>query len=240
MLIGGGPVSANLLQRARALGVPALQTYGLTEACSQVCTERLGDADGTTAGPALSGLEVRVVDGERRVLAAGVAGELEVRGPTVMRGYLGGAGQGPDADGWLQTRDWATLDAQGRVTIHARRTDLILTGGENVYPAELEAVLARHPAIRDAAVIGAPDETWGQVPVALVASRGAPVAGEELSAWCRAHLAGFKIPRRFVAVDEVPRNANGKIDRTALAQLAGLGRAPVSGGAHTSSSEGGR
>lgn len=193
MLIGGGPVPHALMQRARALGGPVLQTYGLTEACSQVATERPGEADGTTAGPPLPGLEVRLVDGM-----------LEVRGPTVAGG------------GWLKTKDLATIDGQGRVTILARRTDLIVSGGENVYPAELERVLAGHPNVKEVAVGARDDATWGQVPVAVIAWRAQPI---DLGPWCRERLAGFKVPRAFISADSLPRNVNGKVDRAALRAL---------------------
>ncbi len=201
VLIGGGPVPSALLNRARALGAPVLQTYGLTEACSQVATERLADADGFTAGPALPGLELRIVDGQ-----------IEVRGPTVAPQF--GAG-------WLQTRDLGSLDAQGRLTVLARRTDLIVTGGENVYPAELERILSEHPAIREIAFGPRDDARWGQVPVAVVVWRSTPPDEPDLVAWCRSRLAGFKVPRAFISAQSLPRNANGKVDRAALRELIG-------------------
>ena len=202
VLIGGGPMTTATLRRARAAGLPVVQTYGLTEACSQVTTELLDDADGTSAGPPLPGLEVRIVDPD----AAGV-GEIEVRGPTVAKG------RGP----WLHTKDLGALDAKGRLKIFARRMDLILSGGENVYPAEVEAVLKEHPAIRDVAVAPRTDAEWGQVPVAVVVAEG--VSDAELTAWTRERLASFKVPRAWVRVEAVPRNATGKIDRARLLAL---------------------
>ncbi|MCP3141984.1 o-succinylbenzoate--CoA ligase [Pyxidicoccus xibeiensis] len=221
-LIGGGPVPALLLERARSAGLRALQTYGLTEACSQVTTERPTEADGRTAGPPLPGLEVRIVDEAGTVRAPGEEGDIEVRGPTVMAGYW----QRPEAtrevlrDGWLRTRDVGVLDARGRLTVLSRRTDLIVRGGENIYPAEVEAVLANHPAVQEAAVVGVPDARWGEVPVAFIAPRaGQPRPGPEaLEAWCRQSLAGFKTPARFTWVAALPRNAMGKVERTVLRQ----------------------
>ncbi len=221
-LIGGGPVPAPLLARARAAGILALQTYGLTEACSQVTTERPDEADGRTAGRALPGLEVRIVGPEGETLEPGREGDIEVRGPTVMVGYLNRPEATHEAlrDGWLRTKDLGVLDARGRLTVLSRRTDLIVRGGENIYPAELEAVLAAHPAVREAAVVGVPDERWGEVPVAFVATRdGAPVP-EALGAWCRESLAGFKVPARFLGIEALPRNAMGKIERTVLRERA--------------------
>ena len=193
VLIGGGPMGAPLLARARAMGLPVLQTYGLTEACSQVTTERLGEADGQTAGPPVPGTEVRIVDGE-----------IQVRGPTVA----GGEGR------WLATGDLGSLDARNRLTVLSRRVDLIITGGENVYPAEVEHVLAQHPAIREIVVVPRADEHWGQVPVAFVVWRDQP---EPITEWARERLAAFKIPREFMAIDAIPRNANGKVERRLVA-----------------------
>ncbi|WP_224366516.1 o-succinylbenzoate--CoA ligase [Hyalangium versicolor] len=219
-LIGGGPVPTPLLERARAAKLLALQTYGLTEACSQVATERPSEADGRTAGPALPGLSIRIVGPEGEVLGAGREGDIEVRGPTVMAGYL----NRPDAtretlrDGWLRTRDVGMLDERGRLTVLSRRTDLILRGGENLYPMEIETVIASHPAVQEVAVVGIPDARWGEVPVAFVVLRSGHAFPEDLDGWCRRSLAGFKVPSRFLPIDALPRNAMGKVERTVLRQ----------------------
>jgi O-succinylbenzoic acid--CoA ligase len=203
VLVGGGPVAAELLARARAAGLPVLHTYGLTEAASQVTAERLGDADGKTAGWPLPGVEVRIVDGE-----------IEVRGPTLMLGYLGE----PPLRGWFRTGDLGAIDDRGRLVVHTRRTDVIVSGGENVYPAEVEAALLRHPDVMECSVLPWPDDEFGQVACAAVVGRRA-LSDAELREHCRALLAPFKVPRRFVAVDALPRNAAGKPDRGALARL---------------------
>jgi O-succinylbenzoic acid--CoA ligase len=146
VLVGGGPCPVELLDEARGRGWPVLQTYGLTEATSQAATERAVDADGVTAGPALPGTEIRVVEGE-----------IQVRGPTVMRGYAeddAATARAFTPDGWLRTGDLGELDARGRLRVFSRRTDLVVSGGENVYPAEVEAVLLAHPSVEDAAVCG--------------------------------------------------------------------------------------
>lgn len=203
VLVGGGAVPAPLLDRARAARLPVLQTYGLTETCSMATCERPGEADGTTAGPPMPGMQVRIE-----------GAEIELRGPQVMRGYLGA----PPVTGWFRTGDLGDLDGRGRLVVHARRTDLIVSGGENVYPAEVEAALLAHPAVREAAVLPAPDERWGQVGVAYVASTASE---SELREFLRGRLAGFKLPARFVAVDALPRNAAGKVDRARLVEAAG-------------------
>lgn len=206
VLVGGGPVTPELLARARSAGLPVLQTYGLTEACSQVTTERPAEADGTTAGHPLPGLEVRVVGEGGRLLGPGEVGEIEVRGPTVARGH------GP----WLATKDLGALDERGRLSVRARRVDLIVTGGENVYPLEVEAVLQEHPAVVDVVVVPREDATWGQVPAAHLVLRRA-VSDEELQAFARERLAAFKVPKVWRRVDALPRNAMGKVERRALA-----------------------
>ncbi|ATB33370.1 o-succinylbenzoate--CoA ligase [Melittangium boletus] len=221
-LIGGGPVPAPLLARAKAAGIVSLQTYGLTETCSQAATEHPGEADGHTAGRALPGLEVRVVGPSGEPLEVGREGDIEVRGPTVMAGYL----NRPEAtrevlrDGWLRTKDLGRLDERGRLTVLARRTDLILRGGENVYPAEVEKVLADHPAVREVAVVGLPDAHWGEVPVAFVVMREGALSQELFGEWCRERLARFKLPSRFLEIEALPRNAMGKVERTVLRQRA--------------------
>jgi O-succinylbenzoic acid--CoA ligase len=197
-LVGGGPVPQGLLERARRAGLRVLQTYGLTETASMATCERLEDADGTTAGPPIPGMQVRVIKGE-----------IEVRGPQVMRGYLGAE----PVNGWFATGDLGELDPRGRLVVHARRTDLIVSGGENVYPAEVEAALLSHPLVREAAVLPAPDERWGQVGIAYVSTTAAE---SELRAFLNGRLARFKVPARFVVVPELPRTAAGKVDRARL------------------------
>lgn len=221
VLIGGGPVSRELLERARKRRLPVLQTYGLTESCAQATTEPPDSADATTAGPPLPHLELRIVDEQGRPLPAGGEGEIELRGTSVTSGYF----DNPEATsaafrgGWFRTRDLGVLDPRGRLSVLSRRTDLIVRGGENVYPAEVEQVLEQHPSIIEAAVIPEVHADWGQVPVAIVALRDA-VSDDSLTDWCRERLARFKLPQRFLRTQSLPRNAMGKVDRNELqAQL---------------------
>ncbi|MGO9830728.1 MAG: o-succinylbenzoate--CoA ligase [Myxococcaceae bacterium] len=217
VLVGGGALAPELAARARGAGFPVLQTYGLTEACSQVTTERPAEADGTTVGPTLPGLRVRIAGAEGAGANAGGEGEIQVQGPTLMAGYLDDAEASARAlaGGWLHTGDVGRLDAQGRLQVLARRLDLILSGGENVYPAEVEAVLSAHPAVAEAAVVGRPDAAWGEVPVAAVVLRaGARLDG--LLEWAAGRLARFKVPAEAVAVAGLPRTAAEKVDRVAL------------------------
>jgi o-succinylbenzoate---CoA ligase len=194
-LVGGGPVPAALLERASAAGVPLAQTYGLTEACSQVTTSDIGDP--TTAGRPL--FCTRVDIGER--------GEILVRGPTVA----------PAAGPVLHTGDLGELDAAGRLAVRGRASELIVSGGENVSPVEVEAVLEAHPAVAEAAVHGRPDPQWGEAVVATVVLRDGRHADEaDLRAHCRAALAGFKVPKAIAFARSLPRTAAGKLRREAL------------------------
>lgn len=213
-LVGGGPVPAPLLERCARAGVPVAQTYGLTEATSQVTTLPPAESPRKpgSAGRPLPGVEVR--------LDGGSEGEILVRGPTVMLGYLDDPGATAAAlrDGWLHTGDVGRLDEEGYLYVLDRRDDLIVTGGENVYPAEVEAALLAHPSVEEAAVLGVPDEAWGQRVVAVVRLRGEePATAASLEAHARGMLAGYKVPRevRFTR-EALPRTASGKLRRSTL------------------------
>jgi O-succinylbenzoic acid--CoA ligase len=176
-LLGGGAASAGLLARAVRAGWPLSPTYGLTEACSQVATCPPGwrPEDGLAAPP-LPFTELRVVDANGALAPEGSEGEIVVRGPTVFAGYWRDAhatNGAVDAEGWLRTGDLGRLDGQGRIAVSGRRSDLVVSGGENVYPAEVEAVLCQHPAVAEACVVGVPDDRWGERVVAAIVARGA-------------------------------------------------------------------
>jgi O-succinylbenzoic acid--CoA ligase len=211
-----------LIERAVAAGFPISPTYGLTEASSQVATRPPGAVSAPAGGGlrSLVGTEVRIADDAGRECPAGNPGEVQVRGPTVMRGYL----DQPDATaaafagGWLRTGDEGIRDIDGGITILDRRSDLIVSGGENIYPSEVEAVLLSHPAIADAGVAAEPDTEFGQRPAAyLVLRPGETLAADELRAFCRTRLAAFKIPVRFECVEGLPRTGSGKLKRRQLA-----------------------
>jgi O-succinylbenzoic acid--CoA ligase len=215
VLVGGAALAPALAARARAAGLPVAPTYGLTEAASQVATAPPGADDAAGVGRPLSGTRVRIADPD-----AEGRGEILVAGPTVMAGYFRDPAATAAAlrDGWLHTGDVGRLDAAGRLTVLDRRTDLVVTGGENVHPAEVEGVLLAHPAIAEAAVYGVADPEWGKrVQAAVVLRPGADFDEAALRAWCRARLAGFKVPRAIAAVAELPRTASGKLRRHALA-----------------------
>ncbi len=225
VLLGGGPASLALLERCASLGVPVIQSYGLTETTSQVATLSPRDALSRpgSAGRALYPNELRIVRGDGSRADAGEPGEILVRGPVVTPGYVGRSEQAAGAirDGWLHTGDVGYHDADGFLYVLDRRDDLIVTGGENVYPAEVEAALASHRSIAEAAVVGVADSTWGQRVVAVIrltdGFTSSSLLEEALRAHCRERLAGYKTPGRFVIVsDSLLRTASGKLRRGAI------------------------
>lgn len=223
VLLGGGPIPPGLVTRARKRGFPVVPTYGLTETASGV-TALAADAASerpATAGRALPGVDLRIeLDG--RPARAGEVGEIVVRGPMVFAGYAGLPDQTGRIlrDGWLHTGDLGALDGEGYLTVIDRRDDLFVSGGENVYPAEVEAVLLAHPAVVEAAVVGYPDPRWGAVPVAAVVLRPGVAADDHaLATHCRTRLAGFKVPVAFHRRAALPRTSGGKLLRREVRAL---------------------
>ncbi len=222
ILLGGAAAPDSLLAEARAAGLPVAVTYGLTEAASQVATLLPDDVTRKpgSAGKPLLFTTVAVVDDEGNELPPGAPGEIIVRGPTVMAGYYHdeAATAATLRDGRLHTGDIGYLDADGDLWLLDRRADLIVSGGENVYPAEIERVLREHPAVALAAVVGLPHADWGQQVAAAVVLRSPGAAtAEELLAHCHARLASYKRPRRLVLRDELPQTASGKVQRRLVA-----------------------
>ncbi len=216
VLLGGGPAPPGLIESCLERGVPVAPTYGLTEAASQVATlppEEVSRRPGS-AGRPLFPVEVRIE-----------IGEILVRGPTVMAGYAGRPEETACVlrDGWLRTGDMGYLDDDGYLFVSDRRDDLIVSGGENVYPAEVEGVLRDHPAVEDAGVFGLPDPEWGQVvAAAITVRRGASLDEEGVRASCAARLARYKVPKRIWIVEDLPRSPSGKLVRRALRDAFGL------------------
>jgi HIP---CoA ligase len=221
---GAATVPPALVERIRNdLGmVDIITAYGMTE-CVNITTCVPGDSSetiATTCGAAFPGNEVRIVNDEGSELPRGEAGEVHVRGQGVMLGYLddpAATEEAIDADGWLHTGDVGTMDERGYLRITDRKKDLYISGGFNVYPAEVEKLLGDHPAIAMAAVVGAADDRLGEVGKAFVVLRPGTSASEaELIVWSRAHMANYKVPRSFVLVEDLPRNASGKVLKTEL------------------------
>jgi acyl-CoA synthetase (AMP-forming)/AMP-acid ligase II len=229
ILTGSAPISEATLRRViEVFGCDVVQGYGLTETTAGVSTMTPEDTHRAlskrpdllaSVGRPLAGTEVRVVDVDDRPLPAGQVGEIAVRGPQLMAGYW----HAPDATaetlrgGWLHTGDAGRLDADGYLYIHDRVKDMIVSGGENVYPRMVEQVLAEHPAVADVAVIGVPDPRWGETVKAVVVLHPGVTAGEtEIIDFCRGRLGGFQRPRSVDMVDALPRNTAGKVLKRVL------------------------
>ncbi|MCY3601324.1 MAG: AMP-binding protein [Gemmatimonadetes bacterium] len=218
VVLGGAATPPDLAERALSAGWPIALTYGLTEAGSQVTMAtpaevRAGDR---SAGVPLTGVEVRIRppgDAAAGPAGAPAPGHIEVRGDTLFRGYVGEPARPPGA--WFATGDLGRLDARGRLEVTGRLRDRIVSGGTNVDPAQVEAVVAAHPEVGEAAVIGMPDRRWGQVVVAVVAGED-PDLPARLDPWCRERLSGPRVPRRWKVLDRLPRTATGKVDRAKL------------------------
>jgi fatty-acyl-CoA synthase len=212
-VVGGAPMPEALLETWAARGTAIVQGYGLTEAAPNVLCLPPEDAVRKTgyAGKPYPFVDVRLSE----------ESELQVKGPNVFAGYW----RNPDAtraafteDGWLRTGDVAEADDEGYYRIKGRLKDMYISGGENVYPAEVEAVLHEHPQVQDAAVVGVPHDRWGECGVAFVVADGA--TEDDLLAWCGERLAKFKVPSAVRFVDEIPRNSLGKIQKQGLLQEA--------------------
>jgi fatty-acyl-CoA synthase len=207
-------------------GVPVLQVYGATETCPIAVYTRLSGDWRRPGSTGLSGLlcEARIVDDDGCEVAAGQTGEVVVRGRSVFCEYWRNAKATAETlrEGWYHSGDVGTCDADGHFYIHERKQNLIISGGENIYPAEVERVLLLHPAVAEAAVVGAPDPKWQEVPVACIVPRsGVRAEPSEIESFCLKELARFKVPRRYVFVESLPRNALGKVQHFQLkAQLA--------------------
>ncbi|MEM7677877.1 MAG: AMP-binding protein [Myxococcota bacterium] len=224
VLLGGAPAAPALRAKARRAGWPILVTYGLTEACSQVTVQCLGatpSADDRDSGSPLPGTEVRIRDGR-----------IWVRGPTLLSGYLAPAGSDDglgaafDEEGWFDTSDLGAIDVDGRLTVHARRQDLILSGGENVYPSEVEAALTSLPDVQDAVVFGIEDQEWGQAVAAAVVA-GSETSFEFLDQRLRSMLAGPKRPRFGAFLSRLALTPSGKVDRQRVIEAARARLKPI-------------
>ncbi len=227
LIYGGSPIQLPLLRAAKAvMNVKFVQHYGMTETAGTLVA--LEDHDhnpaGTprmhSAGKALPGVELRVIDPQGRVVEPGIVGEVITRSVKTMAGYWNlpqDTAYTLDNEGWLRTGDAGHLDADGYLFLQDRIKDMIVSGGENVYPAEVEAVFASHAAVDEVAVIGVPDDRWGEaVKAVIVRKPGAAVAVDDLLGYVRTQLAGFKVPKSIDFVTALPRNANGKVLKRVL------------------------
>jgi O-succinylbenzoate-CoA ligase len=220
IMSGAAPVPVTLIEAYAKLGIEVHQVYGLTESCGPACLTSPDEAlakVGST-GKAFFHTDVRVVDESGRDVPPGEPGEVIVRGAHVMKEYW----NRPDAtaetlkDGWLYTGDVATMDKDGCIYIQDRTKDMIISGGENVYPAEIENVVLSHPKVAEVAVIGQPSAKWGESPLAVVVKAAPELTAEEVLEYCQGKLARFKLPKAVEFIDVIPRNPTGKILKRVL------------------------
>ncbi|MEC1180300.1 o-succinylbenzoate--CoA ligase [Metasolibacillus meyeri] len=216
-LAGGGSIPVDYLQRAAKVQLPVVQTYGMTETSSQTATLTSADALRKigSAGKPLFFNEIRI-SGTNQPFTEG---EICIRGPHVTPGYIGRFAERVSTEnGWLLTGDIGYVDDEGYLYVVDRRADLIISGGENVYPAEIENVLLAHPYVLEAGVCGVTDEKWGQVPLAFIVCKQA-ITEDELRAFCQQKLASYKLPKHFYCVASLPRNGSNKLLRRKLIEL---------------------
>jgi long-chain acyl-CoA synthetase len=221
VVYGASPAPLDLVRKAvKVFGCGLAQVYGLTETTGAITylgpeVHKAGDAELLkSCGQAMTGVELRVVDGVGKDVATGDVGEVICRSPQIMLGYWNQneATNRAVRNGWFHTGDAGYLDAEGYLFIYDRVKDMIISGGENIYPAEVESALFSHPAVADVAVIGVPDEKWGESVKAFVVKKpGTEVTPEDLIIFARERIAGYKVPRSIDFIDTLPRNPTGKI-----------------------------
>jgi len=212
---GAAPVPVTLIEAFAELGIEVHQVYGLTESCGPGCliSPEHALAKAGSTGKAFFHTEVRVANARGESVQPGETGEVLLKGRHIMKGYW----NQPEAtaetvrDGWLYSGDLATVDKEGFIYIQDRKKDMIISGGENVYPAEIENVILAHPKVAEVGVIGQPSAKWGESPVAVVVKTDPSLTEQEVLDHCNGKLARFKLPRRVEFVDEIPRNPSGKI-----------------------------
>jgi len=218
---GSAPLAAQVLGDFRVLfGHTILERYGMSETLMNLSNPYLGERRAGTVGYPLPGVSVRLLDPEGNAAGDGETGEIYLRGANVFSGYWNRpeATQEAFRDGWFRTGDLAVRSADGYYTLVGRRSDLIISGGFNIYPREIEEFLTEQPEIAEAAVAGVPDRIRGEMPVAYVVERS-PVNSSDLEERCRAALASYKVPRAFIRVEKLPRNAMGKIQKHLLPRV---------------------
>lgn len=225
IVYGASPMPLDLLQQAlRTFNCEFVQVYGMTETTGSICCLPPKDHNNhkvtarmRTAGRAFPGVSISIRDKDGQTLANGESGEICIQSPSNMKAYWRNANATSETllSDYLRTGDIGFLDNDGYLTVHDRVKDMIISGGENVYPAEVENALHEHPLVSDAAVIGLPDEKWGETVTAIIVSTE-PIASEQLLQFLRTRLAGFKLPRHIFRCNELPRNAGGKVLKRVL------------------------
>ncbi|GBO54911.1 long-chain-fatty-acid--CoA ligase [Pseudanabaena sp. lw0831] len=215
ILLGGAPASLELIERCLRLNLPISPTYGMTETASQITTlspcEAVNKRD--SSGLPLFGNQLRIVDDNQQDLDVGAIGQILVQGASVMNGYLNQPENNTIQDGWLHTGDVGYLDREGYLYVISRRSDLIISGGENIYPTEIETILLEHPAIAEACVVGISDREWGEIVTAVIVT-DIQLSLEEIRNFCeQKSLARYKLPKSVYIWESLPKTASGKLLR---------------------------
>jgi O-succinylbenzoic acid--CoA ligase len=224
VLLGGAAVPHSLLTQALALQAPIMTSYGMTETASQVTATRPGDrVDRTsTSGKVLNFRRLRIVDETGQTLPVGTIGNIEVGGEVLFKGYVGLPGSSPAPHGWFATGDVGVLDDEGYLTVVGRHDRMFISGGENIYPEEIESAALDHPGISAAACIALPNERWGQRPILVIETKVEdPEFVGDLRSFLSGRLARMMLPDRIIPVEELPRTILGKIDFIHLQQIVG-------------------
>ncbi|MGX7245433.1 o-succinylbenzoate--CoA ligase [Enterococcus quebecensis] len=223
MLLGGGPISSKALEQCESYGIPVIQSYGMTETCSQVVALSFEDASAKigSAGKPLKGMSIKIVDDTGRLLKQNEVGEVLLKGNNVVQQYLNGEQWQKvkwTVDGWFKTGDMGYLDKDGYLYLVSRLSELIISGGENIYPTEIEHVIQEFPGVKEVAVVGEPDEKWGAVPVAYIV--GEPtITVEKINTFAQAYLARYKLPKRIYLCHSLPKTASGKLAKHRLTTI---------------------
>ncbi|MCH8905706.1 MAG: o-succinylbenzoate--CoA ligase [Candidatus Heimdallarchaeota archaeon] len=221
ILIGGGPVNQRLIMDAKSHNLPIAVTYGLTEATSQVTTALTDTifAKPLSAGKPIDSIAVRIIDPDENDCQTNEIGEIVIAGSSVIRAYLTGE-LSKTIEGEFRTGDLGYLDADGDLFVLSRRSDLIVTGGENVYPIEVERALSQHSLVSEICVVGIPDDEWGQIVVAAIVPQGSHTVNyTDLRNFLREKIARFKVPKKFIVFDDLPKLGLGKYDRKKISTM---------------------
>lgn len=224
ILLGGGPIDSNLLERAVEKGIPLVSSYGMTETCAQISANPLLKPSGMykpmkSVGNLFEPNNIQIRDENGEVMSPNTSGSIWLNGPQVFDGYIDNERNAAvfDENGWFDTGDYGHINVNGHLFIESRRSDLIISGGENISPTEIETTLEQLEAVGEAAVLGLPDEEWGQRVVAVVVPHnGEPIQTEQIQQQLRERLSSFKIPKQIMQVDALPKNRTGKVIRKDL------------------------
>lgn len=226
ILLGGGPIDQDLIEKCATKGIPLVPSYGMTETCAQIAANPLLKPSGTygplkSVGQIFNPNEIEIRDEQNEPVSVNTSGEIWLRGPQVFDGYLNQDNSAFfDENDWFKTGDYGHINNHGHLFIKSRRSDLIITGGENVSPFEIETELEKIDSIREAAVIGLPDKEWGERIVALiVAKNGQPINTEKIQKELKKRISPFKVPKKIIQADSLPRTRNGKIKREKLPEF---------------------